>query len=220
MKIMILAAGRGERLRPITDTLPKPLVEVAGFSLIAHHLRKLAGCEVVINHAWLGHKIEAALGDGHAYGCAIQYSPEPEGGLETAGGIVQALPWLSDGVKPFVVVNGDVYTDFNLKSLCDVTLKPGCLAHLILVPTPSFKSQGDFGLLDGQVLAQGDWTFSGLSVLHPDLFKGLAPIKSGLAPLLRQAMQAGQVTGEVFEGYWSDIGTLERLKDAQQHSLK
>ncbi|BBP43013.1 N-acetylmuramate alpha-1-phosphate uridylyltransferase MurU [Thiosulfativibrio zosterae] len=217
MKVMILAAGRGERLRPITDDLPKPLVEVAGFSLIAHHLRKLEGCEVVINHAWLGHKIEAALGDGHSYGCAIQYSPEPEGGLETAGGIVQALPLLSDGVEPFVVVNGDVFSDFDLRRLLTHSLEPGKLGHLVLVPTPSFKAQGDFGLANHQVLPEGKWTFSGISILHPDLFKGLPNGKYPLAPILRQAMSKGLITGEVFEGYWSDIGTLERLEAAQAH---
>ena len=217
MKVMILAAGRGERLRPITDDLPKPLVEVAGYSLLEHLLHKLEGCEVVINHAWLGRKIEVALGDGSQYGCAIQYSPEPEGGLETAGGIVQALSLLSDGIEPFVVVNGDVFSDFELHRLLTLSLEPGKLGHLVLVPTPSFKTQGDFGLANNVVLPDGEWTFSGISILHPDLFKGLPKTKLPLAPILRQAMLKGLVTGEVFDGYWSDIGTLERLEAAREH---
>lgn len=218
-RVMILAAGRGKRLRPITDRLPKPLVEIKGEPLIGHHLKKLSGCDVVINHAWLGQLIEKKLGDGSAYGCQIQYSPEPEGGLETAGGILKALPLLSDGQAPFVVINGDVYTDFELKNLCGLTLKPGCLAHLVLVPTPEFKAQGDFGLQNGLVQTQGEWTFSGLSILHPDLFIGLEPGVSSLAPLLRSAMEKGLVTGEIYTGYWRDIGTVERLEEARNSNF-
>jgi MurNAc alpha-1-phosphate uridylyltransferase len=222
-KAMILAAGRGNRLRPLTDVLPKPLMEVGGQALIEHHLLALASAgvtDVVVNHAWLGEKIETKLGNGDAYGVQIQYSPEPEGGLETAGGIVQALPKLTDGSTPFLVVNGDVLTDYDFAGLAKMALPDGVLAHLVLVPTPAFKAAGDFGLEDGRVVAEGEWTFAGISVLHPSLFAGLTPGFEPLAPLLRQAMAAGKVTGEVYSGLWDDIGTVERLEAARRHYQK
>lgn len=219
-KVMILAAGRGNRLRPLTDTIPKPLVKVQNKSLIERHLEKIPHTQVVINHAWLGDKIEAALGDGHQWQVKIIYSPEPEGGLETAGGIVQALPHLTDGKTPFMVVNGDVLTHFDLEKLRHKSLAEGSLAHLILVPTPSFKSQGDFGLsATGKVLNEGEYTFAGISLLHPDLLKGQAAEFAPLAPILRQAIKNGQVTGELYTGYWNDIGTIERLETAQKEFL-
>jgi MurNAc alpha-1-phosphate uridylyltransferase len=215
-KVMILAAGRGNRLRPLTDDIPKPLIKVQNKSLIERHLEKIPNTQVVVNHAWLGEKIEAALGDGHPWRVSITYSPEPEGGLETAGGIVQALPYLTDGKTPFMVVNGDVLTNFDLENLRTQPLPAHSLAHLILVPTPTFKSKGDFGLSStGKVLNEGDYTFAGISLLHPDLLKGQSAQFAPLAPILRQAIQNGQVTGELFTGYWSDIGTLERLEAAQ-----
>lgn len=220
-KAIILAAGRGNRLRPLTDELPKPLVEIHGQSLIEYHLRALSQAgvqQVVINHAWLGQMIEDKLGTGASYEMQITYSPEPEGGLETAGGIVQALPLLTDGKKPFLVVNGDVFTDFNFAALAQATLSKESLAHLILVPTPSFKTQGDFGLSkDGKVMTTGDYTFSGISLLHPDLFSGLEPGVVPLAPVLRKAMKNGLVTGEIYSGRWDDIGTLERLEAAREN---
>lgn len=216
MKAMILAAGRGERLRPLTDHTPKPLVNLAGKPLIEYHLEKLGKIgvkEVVINYAWLGEQFEARLGDGEQFGIKITYSPEPQGGLETAGGIINALQILGD--KPFIVVNGDVYTDYDF-SLLPPTLSPGLLAHLVLVPTPSFKTQGDFGLTElGQVRAQGEHTFSGISLLAPQLFSGAKRGKVALAPILRQAMMQGRVSGEVFNGLWSDIGTLDRLEQTE-----
>lgn len=220
-RAMILAAGRGNRLRPLTDTLPKPLVQVGEDSLIEKHLRRFAriGIEkVVINHAWLGQQIEQALGDGERFGLEIDYSPEPEGGLETAGGIIQALPKLiSSQGTPFLVVNGDVYTDYPFENLMDVQLEPGVLAHLVLVPTPEFKLQGDFGLLpDGRVSVSPDYTFSGISLLHPDLFKGCEPGVLPLAPVLMQAIAQGCVTGELYQGCWNDVGTLERLEEVRQ----
>lgn len=217
-KVMILAAGRGNRLRPLTDTIPKPLVKVQGKTLIEHHLVKIPHTQVVINHAWLGQAIERYLGNGNQWQVNITYSPEPEGGLETAGGIVKALPMLTDGQKPFMVVNGDVLTHFDLEKLRTQTLPKGCLAHLILVPTPAFKAKGDFGLSDlGQVQNEGNLTFSGMSLLHPDLFKGVPAAFTPLAPILRQAIEKGQVSGELYTGYWNDIGTLERLAEAQKN---
>lgn len=220
MKAIILAAGRGNRLRPLTDSLPKPLVTINGMSLIEYHLYALATTEirrVVINHAWLGDKIETKLGNGRRYGVIIDYSPEPEGGLETAGGIVQALPKLTDGNMPFLVVNGDIFTDFNFQEICQMSLPEGILAHLVLIPTPSYKASGDFGLENGKVLPQGQYTFAGISVLHPKLFAEVVPGKVPLAPLLREAMQREQVTGEIYQGNWEDIGTLERLEQARAY---
>ncbi len=227
-KIMILAAGRGKRLSPLTDNIPKPLVEINGESLIGHHLKKLSGREVVINHAWLGEKIVNTLGSGESYNTHIKYSPEPAGGLETAGGIIQALPKLTDGQSPFLVINGDIYCDYDFSNLLQMTLPKGILAHLVLVATPSFKKQGDFGLQDNKVLQnkvlqnkvlqQGDYTFSGISLLHPDLFAGLSVDFLPLAPILRQAIANNKVTGEVFNGNWSDIGTLERLQEVQDYA--
>jgi len=216
VKAMILAAGRGERLRPLTDHTPKPLVSLAGKPLIEYHLEKLAKMgikEVVINYAWLGEQFVERLADGERFGLKIAYSPEPEGGLETAGGIINALPLL--GGEPFMVVNADVYTEYDFSQL-PPSLAPGLLAHLLLVPTPSFKAQGDFGLTElGQVRSQGEFTFSGISLLSPQLFNGVKPGKVPLAPVLRQAMMQGRVSGKVYEGLWSDIGTLDRLEQTE-----
>lgn len=216
---MILAAGRGNRLRPLTDTIPKPLVKVGDCSLIERHLHKFyqAGVkELVVNHAWLGKKIERALGDGSDYGLKIDYSPEPEEGLETAGGILQALPRLTDGVQPFCVVNGDVFTDFPFENLVKHILNDDVLAHLILVPNPPFKEQGDFGIKRGVATLEKDYTFSGLSVLHPALFKGLKLGRLALGGVLKQAIDKQQVTAELYEGYWSDVGTLDRLEKTRK----
>lgn len=222
-KAIILAAGRGNRLRPLTDQLPKPLVDIHGQSLIEYHLYALSKAgvkQVVINHAWLGQMIEDKLGTGEIYQVQITYSSEPEGGLETAGGIMQALPLLTDGETPFLVVNGDVFTDFDFIALAQKALPKDSLAHLILVPTPSFKTQGDFGLdKEGKVMAAGDYTFSGISLLHPDLFSGFEPGVMPLAPVLRDAMNQGRVTGEIYSGRWDDIGTLERLDAARENYL-
>lgn len=222
VKAMILAAGRGNRLRPLTDTTPKPLVEVCGKPLIEYHIEKLAAAgvtEIIINHAWLGHKIEAALGKGERWGVTIHYSAEPEGGLETAGGIINALPLL--GASPFLVINGDVYSDFEFEALINKALQMSDeteqQAHLILVPSPGHNAKGDFGLLENQqVSEEGGYTFSGLSVLNPALFHGLEVGFIKLAPILRQAMSQQQVTGAVFDGYWSDVGTFERLEATQK----
>lgn len=217
MKAMILAAGKGERMRPLTLHTPKPLLPVAGQPLIEYHLRALAAAgftEVVINHAWLGQQIEEHLGDGSRFGLSIRYSPEGEP-LETGGGIFKALPLLGEG--PFLLVNGDVWTDYDLARLRAPL--PG-LAHLVLVDNPGHHGRGDFRLQGTQVVdgddAPGTLTFSGLSVLHPALFDGCQPGAFKLAPLLRQAMAAGQVSGEHYLGRWVDVGTQERLAEVER----
>ena len=218
MKAMILAAGRGERMRPLTDTTPKPLLKVAGKMLIEYHLEKLKAAnitDVVINHAWLGEKVEQALGDGSRYGLTIQYSAEQEA-LETAGGIVNALPLLqgeSDTAEAFIVINGDIFCDYDISKLPSSLLG---LAHLVLVNNPEHNPDGDFSLTtSGLVKAEGDdkKTFSGIGVYHPDLFKDYPSGKLALAPVLRKAMEQQQVTGELYQGRWRDIGTPERLNE-------
>lgn len=219
MKAMILAAGRGERMRPLTDTTPKPLLKVGEKHLIEYHLDNLrqAGIrDVVINHAWLGEQIEATLGDGQRYGVTIRYSREAEA-LETAGGIRQALSMLDDG--PFVVINGDIWTDYPLR---DLPTEPAGLAHLVLVDNPPHHPEGDFMLQDGRVLATGTncLTFSGIGLYRPALFAGLEPGKAPLAPLLREAMSGDQVSGEHHRGHWFDIGTPERLAELDHWLLE
>ncbi len=217
MKAMILAAGKGERLRPLTLHTPKPLVRAAGVPLIEYHLRALAAAgfgELVINHAWLGQQIEDHLGDGSRFGVSIRYSPEGEP-LETGGGIFKALPLLGD--EPFLVVNGDIFTDYAFAQL----RKPlAGLAHLVLVDNPAHHPQGDFLLAGGQVSdGQGAGerlTYSGLAVLSPQLFVGCEPGAFKLAPLLRQAMARGLVSGERHAGRWIDVGTHERLADVER----
>lgn len=217
MKAMILAAGKGERMRPLTLHTPKPLVPVAGQPLIEYHLQALAKAgvtEVVINHAWLGQQIEDHLCDGARFGLSIRYSPEGEP-LETGGGIFKALPLLGDA--PFLLVNGDIWTDYDFARL-RAPLKG--LAHLVLVDNPGHHGRGDFRL-DGQRVVDGDeaagtLTFSGISVLDPALFEGCEPGAFKLAPLLRHAMAEGRVSGEHFQGHWVDVGTLERLAEVER----
>ena len=217
MKAMILAAGRGQRLRPLTDTLPKPLVEVGGKSLIERHLDALSQAgfrEVVINLAWLGDRIEQTLGDGRRWGMAVRYSREPEQALETAGGIIQALPWL--GGDPFVVISGDILCDFPLRSL--QTLQPPVLGHLVMVDNPAHHPRGDFHLgADGRLSSsQPALTFSGIAVLSPEMFHNCEPGRRPLRPLFDRAAAAGQLTGEHHQGLWSDVGTPERLVAIRQ----
>jgi len=214
MKAMILAAGRGVRLRPLTDTTPKALLAVGGKPLIAWQLEKLARAgfaEVVINHAHLGHLIEAALGDGSRFGLCIRYSAESEA-LETAGGIALALPSL--GTEPFLVINADIYSDYDYSRLSG-SLLADTLAHLVLVDNPPQHPRGDFALEAGRVREAGTHmlTFSGVGVYAPRLFSGIPPMaKVPLAPLLRKAMAADRVSGEHYRGRWHDIGTAERLQ--------
>lgn len=216
MRAMILAAGRGERMRPLTDQLPKPLLSVAGKPLIQYHLEALSAAgirQIVINHAWLGHLLPEYLGTGEQFGVKIQYSDEGAEGLETAGGIKKALPLLGD--DPFVVVNGDVFTDYPYPSLKH-KLAADCLAHLVLVANPSQHPDGDFGISEqGYALAEAGrcFTFSGIAVYRPEFFEQIQSGKQKLAPYLRQAMQQGKVSAELYQGVWHDIGTVQRLME-------
>ena len=210
---MILAAGRGERMRPLTDHTPKPLLQVAGKSLIVWHIERLAAAgirELVVNHAHLGHLIEQALGDGDRWGVRIRYSAEGEGkALETGGGIYKALPML--GEQPFLVVNGDIWCDVDYAALA---LASDHLAHLVLVANPAHNPAGDFHLdAAGQVHADGQprLTFSGIGLYAPALFAGCIPGAFPLAPLLRDAMADGRVSGQLHPGRWVDVGTPQRL---------
>lgn len=213
MKAMILAAGRGERMRPLTDHTPKPLLTVAGKPLIIHSINQLVAAgfnELVINHAHLGYQIEEALGNGSDLGARITYSSEAQGALETAGGIVQALPLL--GNAPFLVINGDIATDFPFATLKNVSID---LAHLVLIDNPQHNPLGDFGLDNNGCVNTSDtetFTFSGIGIYHPDLFKNTPPGKSKLAPLLRAGMVNQRVSGQKYTGFWMDIGTPERLQ--------
>ena len=212
MKVMILAAGLGTRMRPLTDKTPKPLLQVGGIPLIVWHIERLAHdgfTDIIINIAHLGYQIPEALGDGSQWGVNITYSDEQEeGALESAGGIVKALPILGD--DPFVVVNGDVWTDYDCQD--HRKLADGILAHLVLVPNPEHNPEGDFALEDNKVVDAKQYTFSGIGYYSPKLFEGVPYGKSALAPLLRAAMKEGKVTGELYEGEWLDIGTPERLE--------
>src|SRR5690606_20252873 len=210
---MVLAAGLGTRMRPLTDKVPKPLLEVGGKPLLVWHLEALARAgvrDVVINHSRNGQRIEDALGDGTRFGVRIRYSPEGETPLDTGGGIRRALPLL--GEKPFIIVNGDVFTDFDFSRLPGEL--PG-LAHLVMVPNPPRNPEGDFGLAGDVVLdgGQTNMTYSGIAVLHPDLFRDCPDGAFPLVPLLRDAMGRRLVTGESFEGRWVDVGTPERLRE-------
>ncbi len=212
LKAMILAAGRGERMRPLTDHTPKPLLTVGGQRLIEYHLAALARAgvrEVVINHAHLGEQIEATLGDGDCYGVSIRYSPEPAA-LETGGGIFRALPLL--GEEPFLVVNGDVWCDYPFERL---PVEPAGLAHLVLVDNPPHNPAGDFALEEGLVRSDGPsrLTFSGIGIYRPELFAGCSAGAFPLAPLLRAAMEQGKVSGEHYRGRWVDVGTPQRLAE-------
>ena len=211
MKAMVLAAGRGERMRPLTDRVPKPLLPVAGEPLVGHQLRALAAAgirAVVMNVSWLADVLRAELGDGSAWGVTIEYSPEPWPPLETGGGIFQALPLLGPG--PFLLVNGDVWSELSPGAL---ELPAGMLGHLVLVPNPEHNPRGDFGLVDGRVVpdAEPRFTYGGMAILTPELFAGCAPGRFPLAPLLRSAARQGRISGVLHGGGWVDVGTPERL---------
>ena len=208
MKIaMILAAGRGERLRPFTDTCPKPLCIVNGKPAIEHHILKLVAAgfqRIIINHAHLGGLIRQYLGDGGRYGVEIIYTPEPPGGLETGGGLYNALPYLGDDY--FLAVNADIMTDFAFESLMPI---PNQLATLVLIPNPIFNPKGDFGL-SASGLIQNDnraYTYSGISAYHPSLFDSLQPGRYSIVPHIRELATKGKISGILFEGQWQDIGT-------------
>lgn len=221
MKAMILAAGRGERMRPLTDACPKPLLTAGGKPLIVWHLERLARAgfpEVVINHAHLGTMLQDALGDGHAFGLSIIWSDESPDALETAGGIVHALPHL--GGRPFLVINGDIFCDWDAAqaaAIADSMTAKNDIGHLVMVPNPPQHRDGDFVLEDGRIVAMAggntpQLTFSGIGIYDPRLFAGVSPgMKAKLAPLLRKAIALGRIGGEAYSGRWYDIGTPERL---------
>jgi MurNAc alpha-1-phosphate uridylyltransferase len=216
---MILAAGRGERMRPLTLLRPKPLLEAGGAPLIVHHLRALAAAgfvDVVVNLSWLGDQIREALGDGSRYAVRLHYSDEGPEPLETGGGIFRALPLL--GAGPFLVLNGDVSTDVDWSSLREC-LAPHDLAHLVLVPNPAHNPNGDFVLERGRIVESAGerLTFSGVGVYRAELFAGCSDGIFKLAPLLRTAALDGRVSGEVHAGKWLDIGTPERLTQLDEH---
>ena len=215
MRAMILAAGRGERMRPLTDATPKPLLKVGGKPLIGRLLEALAGAhvsDIVINVSHLGARIEEALGDGRLWDVRISYSREAEP-LETAGGIAKALPLL--GAEPFIVVNGDILTDYDFGKLPDARA-PGALAHLVLIENPPHHPRGDFALEGSNVLNSGtaQLTFSGIGYYDPSLFTHIVPgTKCQLAAVLRPQIESGRVSGEHFRGRWHDVGTPERLAE-------
>ena len=214
MKVMILAAGRGERMRPLTDYTPKPLLPVAGKTIIERTIIQLVSAgfsDIIINHAHLGQQIEDHLGDGEQYSARICYSPEGEKGLETAGGIINALPLL--GSEVFMVVNGDIATHFPFAQLKNVTVD---LAHLVLVDNPAHHPGGDFGLdITGKLIEKSaeNLTFSGIGLYRPELFFNVQPGSSKLGHLIRQAIVGQRVSGQKYAGFWMDIGTPERLQE-------
>ncbi|MDD5461146.1 MAG: nucleotidyltransferase family protein [Methylococcales bacterium] len=214
MKAMILAAGRGERMRPLTDHVPKPLLPFAGRTIIEHTIIQLVSAgfhDIIINHAHLGKQIEEKLGTGHQHGASIRFSPEGEQALETAGGIINALPLLGD--EAFLVVNGDIATDFPFAELKNRTID---LAHLVLVDNPEHHPQGDFGLDSaGKVTTSNaqQFTFSGIGLYRPELFLNIPPGVSKLGPLLLQAIANQSVSGQKYNGFWMDIGTPQRLQE-------
>ena len=211
MRAMILAAGRGERLRPLTDEIPKSLVEVRGETLLERHLRnvQVAGIRtVVINLGWLGDRIVERVGSGERYGLDVIYSDEGDNILETGGGIHKALPHLGD--EPFLVVNADIYTDMPVPR---VELAAGHLGHLVLVPTPEYRDHGDFNI-EGGLIRNGEsamYTFSGVAVYRPEFFDGCEAGRFSLVPMLREAADQGRLSGTLYEGLWADVGTPDRL---------
>jgi len=220
MKAMILAAGRGERMRPLTDSTPKPLLIAGGKPIIQHTIEQLVSAgftEIVINIAHLGEKIENTLGNGSQFGALLRYSNEGKKGLETAGGIINALPLL--GEEPFLVVNGDIANNYDFNPLHTQNID---LAHLVLIPNPEHHPEGDFHLSSKGILSeqgQPTLTFSGIGLYHPKLFNNVAPGKTKLGPLLRKFMSQNRVSGEKFDGFWMDIGTPERLADLDNYYL-
>lgn len=213
---MILAAGRGERLRPLTDAIPKALCRVHNVPIIEYHIEKLiqAGVQrIVINHAHLGGKIRQQVGTGARWGIEIIYTPEPPGGLETAGGIVNALPWL--GTTPFIAVNADIVTNYSFSTL---TLAPEQVAHLVLIKATNTAGRADFGLSASGHLRNDDrqYTYSGIACYHPQLFHNRLPGRYSLTPILRDLAHKQQATGEIYEGTWIDIGSHQRLQEANQ----
>lgn len=217
MKAMILAAGRGERLRPLTDNTPKPLLKVGEQSLIEYHLYKLAQAgikEVIINTAWLGQQIQQTLGNGEKYNLNIVYSDEGEQALETAGGIIKALPLLGD--EPFLIINGDIFTDYDFNQL--VQLKITSEAHLVMVENPEHNNKGDFTLNNDWLKNTGEpsYTYSGLGLYTKQFFAGYPEGITALAPILKEKIEQQKVSGELYKKAWTDVGTIERLQQLNE----
>jgi N-acetyl-alpha-D-muramate 1-phosphate uridylyltransferase len=214
MKAMILAAGRGERMRPLTDRTPKPLLEVCGRRLIEYHLDAIARAgirEVVINLSWLGDQIRTALGDGSRYGLTIHYSEEGPVALETGGGIFAALPLL--GAEPFLVVSGDIWTEYPLGD-CAAKLAAADVAHFVLVPNPDFHSTGDFAIDNGRLVGYGErHTYANIGVFRPEFFAGCSAGRYPLGPLMHDWIGRGRVSGELYPGPWHNLGTPGQLAD-------
>ena len=218
MRAMVLAAGRGERLRPLTDKVPKSLVEVGGETLLERHLQNVSRAgirKVVINLGWLGDRIVDRIGDGNRYGLDVHYSDEGDNILETGGGIHNALSMLGD--EPFLVVNADIYTDMPVPK---VQLTDDQAGHLVLVPTPDYRDHGDFDI-DDQLLRNAEtpqYTFSGVAIYRPEFFHGCEAGRFPLAPMLKEAADRDQLSASLYEGYWADIGTPERLQDVRAYA--
>jgi N-acetyl-alpha-D-muramate 1-phosphate uridylyltransferase len=212
---MILAAGRGERMRPLTDEMPKPLLAAGGKPLIEYHIENLAGAgiaDLVINLAWQGPKLKAAIGDGSRFGVRIAYSDEGDAALETGGGICNALPQL--GKEPFIVVSGDIWSDFPLATL---KLAKDDVAHFVVVPNPDFHARGDFGLHDGRMTDSGlKYTYANIGMFRPEFFAGRKPAKFALAPLMFDWIRQGRVSGELYSGLWHNVGTPAQLAALDQ----
>ncbi|HKU13706.1 MAG TPA: nucleotidyltransferase family protein [Steroidobacteraceae bacterium] len=223
MRAMILAAGRGERMRPLTDTRPKPLLEVGDKPLIQYHIEALAAAgvrDIVINLAWQGELLRQALGSGERFGVQIHYSDEPQGALETGGGILAALPLL--GSEPFLVVSGDIWSDFPLGA-CLGRLAPSDVAHFVLVPNPDFHEQGDFGLENGRVLDRAPrFTYANIALLRAEFFASRSAGRFPLAPLMFDWIRRGRVSGELYRGRWRNLGTPAQLTqlDSELRALR
>jgi MurNAc alpha-1-phosphate uridylyltransferase len=223
MRAMILAAGRGERMRPLTDHTPKPLLRVAGKPIIQYHIEALAAegvRDIVINLAWLGGQLRGALGNGAQFGVHIEYSDEGDAALETGGGVFKALPLL--GKDPFIVVSGDVWTAYPLGQLLDPCVKKlssADIAHFVVVPNPDFHARGDFGLLDGRLVDEGErYTYANIGVLRPEFFAGCQPGRFPLAPLMFDWIRKGRVSGELYRGGWHNVGTPQQLAQIDQEA--
>lgn len=215
MRAMILAAGRGERMRPLTDEIPKPLLKAGGKPLMQYHIEALAAAgvrEIVVNLAWKGALIRDTFGDGAALGVRILYSDEGDAALETGGGVFKALPML--GVGPFLLVSGDIWTDFDL-SRCAGRLAAHDVAHFVLVPNPPFHQHGDFSLVDGRLTESGGsrYTYANIGVFRPEFFGGCAPGKFPIAPLMYEWIRRGRVSAELHEGRWRNIGAPAQLAE-------
>ncbi|HEY0939274.1 MAG TPA: nucleotidyltransferase family protein [Steroidobacter sp.] len=223
MRAMILAAGRGERMRPLTDHTPKPLLPIAGKPLIQYHIEALAKAgvsDIVINLAWLGARIVAALGNGSQLGVRLHYSDEGDAALETGGGVFKALPLLTggSGAEPFIVVSGDIWTEYPLADSVN-KLAPHDVAHFVLVPNPDFHTKGDFGLAGARLVDSGErYTYANIGVFRPEFFAGCQPGRFPLAPLMFDWIRKDRVSGELYRGVWHNVGTPEQLRRLDQEA--